>query len=97
MGEARSLSGIMVSSKRFRKVALLWFVLASKQKKGKENWLLIKEPDEFARGSQDYNVSQANPSSLFTGRRDDEVHHVIDQQCMPSEKLPHFHTHTELI
>jgi bifunctional non-homologous end joining protein LigD len=41
--------------------------------KGKENWLLIKERDEFARGAEDYSVTQSNPNSVITGRRVDEV------------------------
>jgi len=41
--------------------------------KGKENWLLIKERDEFARGAEEYSVTQANPNSVITGRRVDDV------------------------
>jgi len=43
------------------------------QKEKKPNWLLIKEHDEFERGSDDPCVTEAEPNSVITGRSINEI------------------------
>ena len=71
--------GLKAGSLKFalhgEKLAGRWALVRMKPRPGEksENWLLIKERDEFVRPSDEYDVLEALPDSVATGRTMDAI------------------------
>ncbi len=74
--EASYAKGIMKFRLEGEKLRGAWTLIRMKtrdEEQGKENWLLIKERDEYVRTLADFDVTEALPDSAVTGRSIKEI------------------------